>query len=175
MRKYSLKVEETIMKDEHQCQEFADDSTTLAKTTKELGRVKRKNIARIPKALLEKVRQKQAAKALLSMTRSEDKEKELKVYSRLPELARLTRNVFVSEKKNVLQLDILVDKLGNCYRSHLTKLEMEEHLRILSKEFPTWLVFHVVRNCVYVKIAKSDDLSLIINKLESIVKQKSEL
>uniref|UniRef100_A0A6P7FMD2 DNA replication factor Cdt1 n=1 Tax=Diabrotica virgifera virgifera TaxID=50390 RepID=A0A6P7FMD2_DIAVI len=129
----------------------------------------------IPKALLEKVRQKQAAKALLSMTRSEDKEKELKVYSRLPELARLTRNVFVSEKKNVLQLDILVDKLGNCYRSHLTKLEMEEHLRILSKEFPTWLVFHVVRNCVYVKIAKSDDLSLIINKLESIVKQKSEL
>ncbi|XP_056634459.1 DNA replication factor Cdt1 [Diorhabda sublineata] len=129
----------------------------------------------IPKALLEKVRQKQAAKALLSMTRSEDKEKELKTYSRLPELARLTRNVFVSEKKSVLPLDVVVDKLGNCYRSHLTKVEMEEHLRIISKEFPSWLVFHVVRNAVYLKISKSDDLSLIIQKLEDLVKQKSEI
>lgn len=109
------------------------------------------------------------------MTRSVDEEKQLKIYSRLPELARLTRNLFVSEKKSVLPLDVLIEKLGNCYRAHLTKAEMEEHLRVISKEFPSWLVLHVVRNCVYVKISKSDDISLIIQKLESLVKQKSEL
>ncbi|KAJ8932814.1 hypothetical protein NQ318_015982 [Aromia moschata] len=70
----------------------------------------------IPKALLEKVRQRQAAKALLSMTRSADKEKEVLMYSRLPEIARLTRNLFVSEKKGVLPLDTVVEKLesGKC-------------------------------------------------------------
>ncbi|CAG9858549.1 unnamed protein product [Phyllotreta striolata] len=129
----------------------------------------------IPKALLEKVRQKQAAKALLTMTRSADQEKELKIYSRLPEIARLTRSLFVSEKKSVLQLEVVVEKLGNCYRSHLSRVEMEEHLRVISKEFPSWLVFHMVRNCVYLKIAKGDDLSLIMQKLECLAKEKSEL
>lgn len=66
----------------------------------------------IPQALLERVRQKQAAKALISMTRSADHEKEMKMYSRLPELARLTRNLFVSEKKCVLPLDVVIEKLG---------------------------------------------------------------
>lgn len=66
----------------------------------------------IPKALLERVREKQAAKALISMTRTAENEKEIKMYSRLPELARLTRNLFVSEKKSVLPLDMVVEKLG---------------------------------------------------------------
>ncbi|XP_074035173.1 chromatin licensing and DNA replication factor double parked [Leptinotarsa decemlineata] len=127
----------------------------------------------IPNALLEKVRQRQAAKALLSMTRSVDQEKEVQVYSRLPELARLTRNLFVSEKKSVLPLDIVVDKLGNSYRGNLTKVEMEEHLKVISKEVPTWLVFHDIRNRVYLKLAKNADVSMVIDKLENIVKQKS--
>ncbi|KAJ8942003.1 hypothetical protein NQ314_010232 [Rhamnusium bicolor] len=127
----------------------------------------------IPKALLEKVRQKQAAKALVSMTRSADKEKEVMLYSRLPELARLIRNLFVSEKKSVLPLDVVVEKLGNCYRAHLNKTEMEEHLKVISEEVPNWLIFHDIRNCIYLKLAKNADLSLVINKLENIAKQKS--
>ncbi|CAG9824934.1 unnamed protein product [Phaedon cochleariae] len=129
----------------------------------------------IPSALLEKVRQKQAAKALMSMTRSADKEKEVLIYSRLPEIARLTRNLFVSEKKSVLPLDVVVEKLGNCYRVHLTKTEMEDHLKAIAKEVPLWLVFHNIRNCVYLKLAKNSDLSVILYKLEHLVKTKSEL
>ncbi|KAJ8919649.1 hypothetical protein NQ315_006176, partial [Exocentrus adspersus] len=128
----------------------------------------------IPKALLEKVRQKQAAKALISMTRSEDKEKEVLMYSRLSELARLTRNIFVAEKKGVLPLEAVVEKLGNCYRAYLTKTEMEDHLKLIEKEVPKWLVFHDIRNCVYVKLNKSADLSIVVNKLENLAKQKSE-
>ncbi|KAF7281061.1 chromatin licensing and DNA replication factor double parked isoform X2 [Rhynchophorus ferrugineus] len=128
----------------------------------------------LPKALLEKVRQKQAAKALVSMTRSADKEKEIQMYSRLPEIARLTRNLFVSEKKSVLLLEVVVDKLGNCYRENLTKTELEDHLKLIAKEAPSWLVFHNVRGSVYIKINKNADLSLVTNKLEILCKQKNE-
>ncbi|KAG5900417.1 hypothetical protein JTB14_029304 [Gonioctena quinquepunctata] len=128
----------------------------------------------IPNALLEKVRQRQAAKALLSMTRSADKEKEVLIYSRLPELARLTRNLFVSEKKSVLPLDVVVEKLGNCYRGNLTKIELEEHLKVISKELPAWLAFHDIRHRVYLKLAKNADVSVVIDKLENLVKCKGD-
>lgn len=108
------------------------------------------------------------------MTRSADKEKEVLMYSRLPELARLTRNLFVSEKKGVLPLEAVVEKLGNCYRAYLTKIEMEDHLKLIAKEVPKWLVFHDIRNSIYLKLAKNSDLSIVINKLESLAKQKSE-
>ncbi|KAH1018559.1 DNA replication factor Cdt1 isoform X1 [Dendroctonus ponderosae] len=127
----------------------------------------------IPKAVLERVRQKQAAKALVSMTRSVHKEKEVQMYSRLPVLAKLTRNIFVSEKKSVLPLDTLVDKLGISYRGNLSRCEMEDHLRILANDLPSWLVFNNIRNCVYLRLDKNADLSLVIAKLEALCLQKS--
>ncbi|XP_044752271.1 DNA replication factor Cdt1 [Coccinella septempunctata] len=130
----------------------------------------------IPKSLLEKVRQRQAAKALISMTRSVDKEQELKIYSRLPELARLTKNLFVSEKKSVLKMDDVVEKLGNCYRISLTKTEMEEHIKLLVKELPEWLVLHQSLSKVWFlkQLNRDADVNLMRNKLEMILKAKSD-
>ncbi|XP_044270596.1 DNA replication factor Cdt1 [Tribolium madens] len=128
----------------------------------------------IPKALLEKVRQKQAAKALASMTRTADKEKEVQLYSRLPEIARLTRNLFVTEKKSVLELDFVMEKLGNSYRSFLNKAEMENHLKAISNAVPGWLVFHRLRSSVFLKLAKNADLSQVLNKLEKLAKEKND-
>lgn len=128
----------------------------------------------IPKALLEKVRQKQAAKTLMSLTRSEDKEKEIQTYERLSELARVTRNIFVAEKKGVLLLSVLIDKLENSFRSFLTRSEMERHLQIISKEAPGWLIFHEIRNNVYVKVSKNADVSLVLDRLNKVAKKKSE-
>ncbi|ERL90627.1 DNA replication factor Cdt1 [Dendroctonus ponderosae] len=127
----------------------------------------------IPKALLERVRQKQAAKAFVSITRSVSKEKEVQMYSRLPELARLTRYLFVSEKKSVLPLDTVVDKLGMSYRGNLSRSEMEDHLRILATDMPSWLIFHNIRNSVYLKLNKNAELRIVIAKLEGLCLQKS--
>lgn len=126
----------------------------------------------IPKCLLEKVRQKQAAKALESMTRSTVKEKEAQLYGRLPEMARLTRNLFVAERKNVLNVDTVFDKLNNSFSTYLTKDEMENHLKTISKEVPGWLDFHNIRGCTYLKISKNSDLSLVLNKLNDLAKEK---
>lgn len=128
----------------------------------------------IPKALLEKVRQKQAAKTLMSLTRSEDKEKEIQIYERLPELARVTRNIFVAEKKSVLLLNTVIDKLENSFRSFLTREEMQHHLEIIGKEAPGWLLFHEIRNSTYLKLSKNADVSLVIDRLNKVAKKKAE-
>lgn len=128
----------------------------------------------IPKALLEKVRQKQAAKALISMTRSVDKEKEVQLYSRLPEIARLTRNLFVTEKKSVLELDFVMEKLRNSYRCSLNNAEMENHLKAISNAVPGWLVFHKLRSSVFLKLVKNADLSQVLSKLEKLSREKND-
>lgn len=127
----------------------------------------------IPKALLEKVRAKQAAKALDKMTRSTTQDKEAEKYGRLPEIARLLRNTFVAEKKGVLSFDECLVKLNNSYRSYLTNSEIEEHLRLLSKEVPGWLELHEVRKCLFVKLSRDGDMVKVMTKLEAIAKQKA--
>lgn len=93
----------------------------------------------VPKSLLEKIRAKQAAKALDQMTRRPSQEQEAIRYGRLPEIARHLRNVFVTERKNVLPLETTLVKIENSYRGKLTLRELEEHLQMMAKLVPFWL------------------------------------
>ncbi|XP_053665342.1 DNA replication factor Cdt1 [Anopheles marshallii] len=120
----------------------------------------------VPKALLEKIRAKQAAKALDQMTRRPSQEKEAMKYSRLPEIARHLRNVFVTERKNVLPLETPVVKIENSYRGKLTLQELEEHIRMIAQLVPFWLSLPEVRKVKYAKIAKDCDLSKVLDVLE---------
>jgi chromatin licensing and DNA replication factor 1 len=79
------------------------------------------------------------------------------------------------KKKGVLELDIVVEKLGNSYRCSLNKTEMEQHLLAISKEVPGWLVFHKLRSSVFLKLAKNADLSVVLNKLEKVANERREL
>ncbi|CAD1475289.1 unnamed protein product, partial [Heterotrigona itama] len=126
----------------------------------------------IPKALLEKIRAKQAAKALEAMTRSPNAEKEAIMYSRLPELVKVLRNIFVAEKKGVLTLEFVITKLENSLKAKLTPAELEEHLRLLCKLLPTWTSIHNVRKVNYLKLQKEIDLTKVIKKLEIIANDK---
>lgn len=127
----------------------------------------------IPQSLLEKVRAKQAAKALDSMTRSTNQEKESLIYSRLPDIARLMRNTYVAEKKGVLTLEEVIAKLNNSYRSHLTNTEIEQHLRLISKSVPGWLIFHEFSGTLYVKLSRDGDMKKVMSRLEQLAKEKS--
>jgi chromatin licensing and DNA replication factor 1 len=127
----------------------------------------------IPLALLEKVRAKQAAKALEMMTRSSDANKDLIMYSRLPELAKILRNIFVSEKKSVLTIEFVVKKLNDSYRTKLTSNELEKHIMLLSKLLPLWAMVHVVRKVNYLKLAKDYDMAKVIRRLEVLAETKA--
>ncbi|XP_033252974.1 DNA replication factor Cdt1-like [Drosophila miranda] len=127
----------------------------------------------LPKTLIEKIRAKQAAKALEAMTRRPSQDQEATKYSRLPELALHLRNVFVTERKGVLTLEVIIKKIQNSFRANLTPQEIEAHLKLLAKELPAWAAFHEVRKTMYVKVAKDMDMNKIIEKLESIANGKS--
>ncbi|XP_076482067.1 chromatin licensing and DNA replication factor double parked [Bombus vancouverensis nearcticus] len=126
----------------------------------------------IPKALLEKVRAKQAAKALEAMTRPPNAEKEAIMYSRLPELVKVLRNIFVAEKKGVLTLEFVITKLENSFRAKLSPAELEDHLRLLCKLLPTWSSIHNVRKVDYLKLQKEIDLTKVIKRLEIMANDK---
>nr|CAD7589401.1 unnamed protein product [Timema genevievae] len=129
----------------------------------------------LPKALLQKVRAKQAAKALQVMTRSPAQDKEALQYSRLPEIARILRNLFIVEKKGVLPMDFVIEKLGHSYRENLTSFELKEHVHLLLRLLPGWLVLHNIRNTNYLKLSKNGDMSKVTNKLESLAAKKNNL
>uniref|UniRef100_A0A034WI11 DNA replication factor Cdt1 n=1 Tax=Bactrocera dorsalis TaxID=27457 RepID=A0A034WI11_BACDO len=128
----------------------------------------------VPKSLLEKIRAKQAAKALDAMTRRPSQDQEATMYSRLPELARHLRNVFITERKGVLMLEIVIKKIQNSYRACLTAQELEAHLKLMAKEVSAWVSFHEVRKTMYLKIAREMELKKVIAKLEEVANEKSK-
>lgn len=129
----------------------------------------------VPKSLLEKIRAKQAAKALDSMTRRPSQERDAVKYTRLPEVARHVRNVFVTEKKGVLPLDSVLIKIQNSYKACVTLKEVEELLQLISKEMPRWLSFHDIRNMMFVKVNRETEFSTVIDQLQDLATKKAQI
>lgn len=129
----------------------------------------------VPKALLEKIRAKQAAKALDAMTRRPSQDMEASKYARLPELARYIRNIFVTENKGVLELDKVMAKLENSFREKMTRENLRELLELMAKEAPrNWLTFHFIRKTDFIKINRHENLAEIIRELERKAQEKAE-
>lgn len=53
------------------------------------------------------------------MTRSSGENKELEMLSRLPEISRIIRNTFVTEKKAALPWEVVATKVASSYTSML--------------------------------------------------------
>ncbi|XP_045525716.1 DNA replication factor Cdt1 [Pieris brassicae] len=121
----------------------------------------------LPASLLEKVKAKQAAKALETMTRSTETEQKYVIYTRLPDLARTLRNIFVTERKNVLALNIILSKLDSSFKSHVSSTDLQRDIKILTETVPKWVQLHEIRNTSYLKLDKITDLKLVVAKLEA--------
>lgn len=122
----------------------------------------------LPTALLEKVKAKQAAKALEAMTRPKENDQKYLIYSRLPDLARTLRNIFVTERKNVLALNIILSKLDSSFKANVSAMDLQRDIKVLTEETPEWLKLHEIRNSTYLKLDKSTDLQKILSKLEDL-------
>lgn len=66
------------------------------------------------------VRAKEAQKMKAAMTRRPGQAERLVMMSRLPELARILRNVFVEEKKPALIMEVACNRMVTSYRSALS-------------------------------------------------------
>lgn len=122
----------------------------------------------LPTALLEKVKAKQAAKALEAMTRPAEHAQKYAIYSRLPDLARTLRNIFVTERKNVLALNIILSKLDSSFKANISATDLQRDIKVLTEEVPDWIKLHDIRNNTYLKLDKNTDLKQISSKLEAL-------
>lgn len=81
---------------------------------------------------LPQVRAREAAKRSREMTRSTTENKELDMLSRLPEMARIIRNSFVTEKKAALPWEMIAAKIAASYSSMMSTSELQHTLSSLS-------------------------------------------
>ncbi|XP_057609790.1 DNA replication factor Cdt1 [Chionomys nivalis] len=113
----------------------------------------------VSQALLERIRAKEVQKQLAQMTRCPEQELRLQRLERLPELARVLRGVFVSERKPALTMEVVCTRMVDSCQAALSSGEMEKHVLLLAELLPDWLSLHRIRTDTYIKLDKAADLA----------------
>ncbi|XP_029623044.1 DNA replication factor Cdt1 [Salmo trutta] len=129
----------------------------------------------VSQSLLERIRAKEAQKLQAAMTRNPQQEERLVMMSRLGELARILRNVFVAEMKPALIMEVACNRMISSYRSAMNTGDMELHLRLLAELTPEWLTIHTIRKDFYLKLDKTMDLNVVLEKLKQKTKEEERL
>uniref|UniRef100_A0A8D0GRB0 Chromatin licensing and DNA replication factor 1 n=1 Tax=Sphenodon punctatus TaxID=8508 RepID=A0A8D0GRB0_SPHPU len=130
----------------------------------------------VSQSLLQRIRAKEAQKLQAVMTRDPRQEQRLDMLSRLPEMARILRNVFVAEKKQALPVEVACQRMITSYhRSMMMPGEMEKHLRLFSELLPDWVSIHPIRKDTYIKLDKSMDLNIVVERLAAKTQEEEKL
>uniref|UniRef100_A0A3P8RWS0 Chromatin licensing and DNA replication factor 1 n=1 Tax=Amphiprion percula TaxID=161767 RepID=A0A3P8RWS0_AMPPE len=129
----------------------------------------------VSQSLLDRIRAKEAQKLQAVMTRNPIQEERLLMMSRLGELARILRNVFVAEKKAALIMEVACNRMVASYRSTLSTGEMEKHIRLLAEVAADWLTIHPIRKDFYLKLNKNMELSIVLDKLSRRLREEERL
>ncbi|KAI3362582.1 hypothetical protein L3Q82_001615 [Scortum barcoo] len=129
----------------------------------------------VSQSLLDRIRAKEAQKLQAAMTRNSNQEERLRMMSQLPELARILRNVFVAEKKPALIMEVACNRMMASYRSALSTGEMEKHICLLAEVASDWLTIHPIRTALYLKLNKNMELSIVLDKLSSRLREEERL
>ncbi|CAO2609617.1 DNA replication factor Cdt1, partial [Lemmus lemmus] len=119
----------------------------------------------VSQALLERIRAKEVQKQLAQMTRCPEQELRLQRLERLPELARVLRGVFVSERKPALTMEVICARMVDSCQAALSSGEMEKHVLLLAELLPDWLSLHRIRTDTYIKLDKAADLAGLTARL----------
>ncbi|XP_037637398.1 DNA replication factor Cdt1 [Sebastes umbrosus] len=129
----------------------------------------------VSQSLLDRIRAKEAQKLQAAMTRNPTQEERLLMMSRLPELARILRNVFVAEKKPSLIMEVACNRTVASYRSALSTGEMEKHIRLLAEVAADWLTIHPIRKDFYLKLNKNMELNIVLDKLSNKLREEERI
>lgn len=111
------------------------------------------------------IRAKEVQKQLAQMTRCPEQELRLQRLERLPELARVLRGVFVSERKPALTMEVVCARMVDSCQAALSSGEMEKHVLLLAELLPDWLSLHRIRMDTYIKLDKAADLAGLTARL----------
>lgn len=116
------------------------------------------------------IRAREAAKAQKQMTMNPEEIKRQGMSKLLPELARIVNSIFVTEKKAVLPLRPLIEKIQYSYNGVISSTSAEEHVRLMHTVIPEWLTILNRATIDYVKISRNIDSNIVYQKLEDNAK-----
>uniref|UniRef100_A0A3B3HTS3 Chromatin licensing and DNA replication factor 1 n=1 Tax=Oryzias latipes TaxID=8090 RepID=A0A3B3HTS3_ORYLA len=157
----------------------------------------------VSQSLLDRIRAKEAQKLQAVMTRDPAHEERLLMMSRLVDLARILRGIFVAEKKAALTMAAACSRMVASYASALTTGEnrfcgttagsrfcgsgctltitpfqtgdMEKHVRLLAELAADWLTLHPIRKDVYLKMDRKVELAVVLDKLSRRLREEEQV
>ena len=126
----------------------------------------RKELQGLPPKLLEKILAKEAEQANRLMFCDKEKDAKLKRLRRLPTIARIVKNTFLSEKKPAILLTTIVQKTGGSYPGHLAAEELTKDVREIVTRTSSFATLHVVQGQEYLKLKQNVEINAVVKQLE---------
>ncbi|CAH1780280.1 unnamed protein product [Owenia fusiformis] len=128
-------------------------------------------LAGLPSSLLEKIRAKEAEKAVAKMMRPPECDVKLERLNRLPELARILRTYFVQEKRPAVLYDDVIQKMADSYRTGICLGDVEPHIKLLIETVPDWVTVINIKKGKYLKLDRNKDINIVHDILNKAIKE----
>ncbi|KAL4235191.1 replication licensing factor Cdt1 [Mactra antiquata] len=170
--KVTPKIEEalisTIKKEEAETVQPKPSVTAVSTLSKPLSG----NMKGVPLSLLEKIRAKEAAKTATALTRDPKTEKRLSMMKRLPDIMRIIRSHFVTEKKPALPIDSVIQKVIDSHKSGIAPGDVEPHINLCIELIPEWISSVHIKKGRYLKIDRTVELQQLTDKVNNLIKKQ---
>lgn len=129
----------------------------------------RKHLQGLPQKQIDKILAKEAELAAREMSVDKVKDERIRKLRRLPELARIVKSVYVTEKKPALEVKIVSKKAVQSYPGNISDDNMLKDLTHLREVTKTWLSYHKIQGKEYLKINQSMYLNKVFEDIEKML------
>lgn len=116
--------------------------------------------------LLAKIRARESAKIIETMTRSTQDEKRLAMMERVPKIVHILWHYFIAERKAAVPVDVAVDKIIHSFNSLTTPDAVKEHLELIRETMPGWLSVIKIPKGEYITIDKKKDINVMLDNIK---------
>ena len=129
----------------------------------------RKDLQGLPQKLIDKILAKEAEKAAKDMFTDKSKEDKVRRLRRLPEIARLVKSVFITERKFAVLTPIVEKKVVASYPGSMSAVNLKTDLKYLVEVSPGFLSFVTVQGKEYLKLNPAADINKVVGEIEKML------
>jgi len=126
----------------------------------------RKDLQGLPQKLIDKILAKEAEQAAKDMLVDKVKEDKIKQLRRLPEIARILKSLFVTERKPALLFKLVTKKALASYPGNMSEDNMIKDIKYTGEITGNWVTMVKIQGNEYLKINNGIDINNIVAQLE---------
>jgi len=127
----------------------------------------------VPPALLAKIRAKEAAKMASALTRDPAEDTKTKMLGHLPEMMRIIRGYFITEKKPALPVEVVYKKLQDSSRNGISMRDVEAHIALLKEVAPELVTVVEIKRGKFIKLDRNVDIQTVAGRIMNQVKARA--